>query len=117
MRKATSLSASEIFNPSARSALNERHIDAKDAKRYQLVGVEIAEMLILHLPRKFQADIHYRHGELLLVVILLIINGEAERLHLARVIRIWLEMKNAGPSPSLRNPSHSILPASRVMVK
>src|ERR1019366_3585506 len=67
---------------------------AVNAEGDQFVSVEIAEMLVLHLPRKFQADIHHRHAELLLVV-----DREAERLHLARIIRVWLEVDNTSAFP------------------
>src|SRR6202049_3508900 len=38
--------------------LNERCVHTENAERDQLVRVNIAEMLALHLPRKFQADVH-----------------------------------------------------------
>src|ERR1700730_15570251 len=70
--------------------LNEGRVDMENAERDQLVGVEIAEMFVLHLLRELQADIHHCHAELLLVV-----HGETERAHLARIIRVWLEMEEA----------------------
>src|SRR5450631_948688 len=70
--------------------LNESRVHAKDAERDQLVGVEVAEVLILHLLCEIEADILHRHAELLLAV-----HREAKRMHLARVVRIRLEMEQS----------------------
>src|SRR5580698_7507530 len=48
-------------------------------------------MLPLHLPREFQT--HVMHGH---AVLLLFIDGKTSLTHLARIIRIELEMKEAG---------------------
>ena len=57
-------------------------LDAEDAEGDQFVGIEVAEMLVLHLLGEIEAHILHRHGELLLVV-----DGESNRLHLARIVR------------------------------
>src|ERR1700686_2752059 len=69
----------------------------KNAEGDQLVGVEIAETFVLHLLREFQADIHHRHAELLLVV-----DRKTQSLHLPRIIRVWLKMKNASAFPVIQ---------------
>src|SRR5580700_4245086 len=47
-------------------------------------------MFALHLLGKFDAHIHYRHAELLLVV-----DRETKRLHLARIVRVRMEMEQS----------------------
>ena len=79
--------------------VDESLVHPKDAERDQLVGIQIAEMLTLHLPRKCEAHVLHRHSELLLFV-----HIEAQRLHLARIIR-----RPAGNEkfPRLHRPSDS----------
>src|SRR5262249_177044 len=85
--------------------VDELLIHTEDAKRDQLVGIQIAEVLTLHLTRKGETHIMHRHR-----VLLLIIDGKAERLHFSRVIGIRLEVKHARAFAVLQIPLAIDLP-------
>ena len=94
MRKATSLSASEIFNPSARSA----SMNAESTRKMR-------NATSLSASRSLRCSFFICFANSTLTSITAMLNcfsssmEKPERAHLARIIRIGLEVENASPFP------------------